>query len=105
MSYSPFHHFRRFSITYDQKVKMQKKLASFGQARAFHNAVNAYNKMTPESQYAGDGINCGQDGIRIDISVDPRRPIIHVEVDALGDHPAFFRCEIGTDIVIQEVAL
>tara|TARA_Y100000114_G_C11579088_1_gene240158 strand:+ start:251 stop:565 length:315 start_codon:yes stop_codon:yes gene_type:complete len=104
MTFNTFRHFNDFGITYTQKVKIQKRLG-FEQARSFHNAVAVYNKLTPEDQYAGDGINGGQDGIRVDISVDPRRPVIHVEIDALGDHPKFFRCEIGGDIVIQEVAL
>ena len=104
MTFNTFRHFNDFGISYDQKVKIQKRL-TFGQVRAFHNAVKVYNKLTPESQYAGDGINGGQDGHRVDISVDPRRPVIHVEIDALGDHPKFFRCEIGGDIVIQELAL
>ena len=94
-----------YDIAFVQKIKMQKKLATFEQIRAFHNAVTAYNGLTSEDQYAGDGINGGQNGVRVDIFVDPRRPVIHVEVDALGDHPRFFRCEIGGDIVIQEVAL
>ena len=100
-----FYPCQSYDITFIQKVKIQKKLATMNQARAFHNAVTAYNSMTPEDQYAGDGINGGQDGVRVDIAVDPRRPVIHVEVDGLGDHPRFFRCEIGGDIVIQEVAL
>ena len=104
MTFNTFRHHNDFSISYDQKVKIQKRL-TFGQARAFHNAVKVYNLMDAESQYAGDGINGGQDGIRVDISVDPRRPVIHVEIDALGDHPKFFRCDIEGDIVIQELAL
>ena len=103
--YMTFYPSQSYDIAFIQQAKIQKKLAGFQQKRAFNNAVNAYNKMTSESQYAGDGINGGQDGVRVDISVDPRRPVIHVEVDALGDHPRFFRCEIGGDIVIQEVAL
>ena len=102
MSFSPS---QSYDIAFVQKVKMQKKLATFEQAGAFHNAVTAYNSLTSEDQYAGDGSNGGQDGVRVDIFVDPRRPVIHVEVDALGDHPKFFRCEVGGDIVIQEVAL
>ena len=104
MTYNTFRHFNDFQISYDQKVKIQKRL-TFGQARAFHNAVKLYNKLTPEDQYAGDGINGGQDGIRVDISVDSRRPVIHVEIDALGEDPKFFRCDIDGDIVIQELAL
>ena len=104
MTYNTFRHFNDFQISYDQKVKIQKRL-TFGQARAFHNAVKLYNKLTPEDQYAGDGINGGQDGIRVDISVDSRRPVIHVEIDALGEDPKFFRCDIEGDIVIQELAL
>lgn len=105
MTFNTFQHFTRFPISFNQRTKIMKQLATFGQKRAFHNAVKVYNLMDAESQYAGDAINGGQDGIRIDISVDPRRPVIHVEVDALGDHPKFFRCDIDGDIVIQEVAL
>ena len=101
----PFSPSQSYDIAYVQKEKIQKQLATFNQARAFHNAVAFYNNLSSADQYAGDGINGGQDGVRVDISVDPRRPVIHVEVDALGDHPKFFRCEIGGDIVIQEVAL
>ena len=104
MTFNTSRHFNDFSISYDQKVKIQKRL-TFGQARAFHNAVKLYNTLTPEAQYAGDGINGGQDGYRVDISVDPRRPVIHVEIDALGENPKFFRCDIEGDIVIQELAL
>ena len=105
MSCHTFRHFNDFGITYDQKVKILKQLATPAQTRSFSMAASAYNMMNPEDQYAGDGINGGCDGVRVDISVDPRRPVIHVEVDGLGDHPRFFRCEIGGDIVIQEVAL
>ena len=104
MTYQTFRHFNDFQISYDQKVKIQKRL-TFSQARAFHNAVKVYNLMDAESQFAGDAINGGQDGIRVDISVDPRRPVIHVEIDALGEDPKFFRCDIEGDIVIQELAL
>ena len=104
MTFNTSRHFNDFSISYDQKVKIQKRL-TFAQARAFHNAVKLYNKLTPEDQYAGGGINGGQDGHRVDISVDSSRPVIHVEIDALGDHPKFFRCDIDSDIVIQELAL
>ena len=103
MTYSPFQHFNDFSISYAQKVKIQKRL-TFCQARAFHNAVKVYNRLKPGAQYGG-GVRGGQDGIRVDIAVDPRRPVIHVEIDALGDNPKFFRCDIEGDIVIQELAL
>ena len=101
----PFSPSQSYDIAYVQKVKIQKQLANQNQARAFHNAVAFYNNLSSARQYAGDGINGGQDGVRVDIFVFDNSNTIHVEVDALGDHPKFFRCEIGGDIVIQEVAL
>ncbi len=100
MSYNPN---ANYEISHHQQVKIQKQL-NRTQRKAFHNAVLAYNQMTPERQYAGDGINAGSHGIRVDISVDPRRPVIHVEVDAI-ESGMFFRCEVEGNIVIQEVAL
>ncbi len=100
MSYNPK---TSYQIAYNQQLKIQKQLPSHAQRKAFRNAV-AYNQMTPERQYAGDGINAGSHGVRVDISVDPRRPIIHVEVDAI-ESGLFFRCEVEGNIVIQEVAL
>ena len=92
-----------YEINYEQQIKIQKQLDRT-QRKAFRNAVVAYNQMKPERQYAGDGINGGSHGIRVDISVDPRRPVIHVEVDAIASG-LFFRCEQGGGIVIQELAL
>jgi hypothetical protein len=74
------------------------------QADAFRQAVASYNELTGFDQFAGDAINGGVGSYRVDISVDPRRPVIHVEIDALRSG-LFFRCEIGGDIVIQELAL
>ena len=101
MSYNPK---ANYQIAYPQQLKIQKQLPTLAQRQAFRNAVIAYNQMTTERQYAGDGINGGSHGVRVDISVDPRRPVIHVEVGAI-DSGLFFRCEQGGDIVIQEVAL
>ena len=103
MSYNPKANYR---IAYSQQAKIQKQLRKYSlrHGKSFHNAVVAYNEMTTHDQYAGDGINGGSHGIRVDISVDPRRPVIHVEIDALQSG-LFFRCEQNGDIVIQEVAL
>jgi len=101
MSYNPK---TNYQIAYSQQVKIQKQLPTLAQRRAFRNAVVAYNQMTAHDQYAGDGVNGGSHGVRVDISVDPRRPVIHVEVDAIASG-LFFRCEQGGDIVIQELAL
>ena len=100
MSYNPN---ANYDISPTHQAKIQKQLDRI-QRKAFRNAVFVYNQMKPNRQYAGDGINGGSHGIRVDISVDPRRPVIHVEVDAI-DSGLFFRCEQGGDIVIQELAL
>ena len=103
MSYNPN---ANYQIAKSQQVKILQRLRKYSlrYTRSFHNAVVAYNAMTTHDQYAGDGINGGSHGIRVDISVDPRRPVIHVEIDALQSG-LFFRCEQNGDIVIQEVAL
>ena len=101
MSYNPN---ANYEINYRQQVKIQKQLPTLAQRRAFRNAVVAYNAMSTHNQYSGRGINGGSHGVRVDISVDPRRPVIHVEVDAIASG-LFFRCEQGGDIVIQELAL
>ena len=92
-----------YDINPTQIIKIIKQLSPT-QGVSFLKSVNDYNEMTTERQYAGDGVNGGSHGIRVDISVDPRRPVIHVEVDAI-DSGLFFRCEQGGDIVIQELAL
>ena len=100
MSYNPN---ANYEISHHQQVKIQKRL-NRTQRKAFHNAVLAYNQMTAYNQYAGDGVNGGSHDVRVDISVDPRRPVIHVEVDAI-ESGLFFRCEVEGNIVIQELAL
>ena len=100
MSYNPN---ANYDITPAHQAKIQKQLGRI-QRKAFRNAVFAYNAMSTHNQYAGRGINGGSHGVRVDISVDPRRPVIHVEVDAIASG-LFFRCEQGGDIVIQELAL
>ena len=100
MSYNPN---ANYDVNPIQIIKIIKQLSP-EQGVSFLKSVNDYNEMTTERQYAGDGINGGLHNIRVDIFVDPRRPVIHVEVAAI-DSGLFFRCEQGGDIVIQELAL
>ena len=100
MSFNPD---TNYNISPTQCIKILKQLSD-RHGVAFYKAVNVYNNLTSHNQYAGDAINGGSDGCRVDISVDPRRPVIHVEIDAV-DSGLFFRCEIEGDIVVQEVAL
>ena len=100
MSYNPN---ANYCINPTQIIKIVKQLSP-EQGVSFLKSVNDYNAMPTHNQYAGHGINGGLHGIRVDISVDPRRPVIHVEVDAIASG-LFFRCEQGGDIVIQELAL
>ena len=99
----PYDETTNYNISDAQQNKILKRLTT-RQAEAFLWAVYHYNDLTSFDQYAGGGINGGLTSYRVDISVDPRRPVIHVEIDALRSG-LFFRCEIGGDIVIQEVAL
>jgi len=92
-----------YNINPLQIAKIMSRLDD-NQRDAFRQAVASYNELTGFDQFAGDAINGGVGGCRIDISVDPRRPVVHVEVDAIRSG-LFFRCEIGGDIVIQELAL
>jgi len=103
MSYNPNANYD-INPAHQAKIEQQLRKYSFRHGRAFRNAVLAYNAMSTHNQYAGVGINGGSHGVRVDISVDPRRPVIHVEVDAINSG-LFFRCEVEGNIVIQEVAL
>lgn len=82
-----------------------RKAGSDNMVRSFDEAVNYWNSLTGESQYAGDGCNMGGWGYRVDIFVDSTRDyIVHVEVDGIKSG-LFFRTDVHCDIVIQEVAL
>ena len=93
-----------YTINPLQIAKIMSRLNSYRKKEAFGQAVDHYNELSTFDQYAGQGINAGVGTYRVDISVDPRRPVIHVEFDAIRSG-LFFRCEIGGDIVVQELAL
>lgn len=83
-----------------------RKTGNDDMVRAFDEAVEYWNEtLTAEEQYAGEGQNLGYRSYRVDIFVDSAKDyIVHFEIDALRSG-LFFKAELFSDIVIQEVAL